>query len=91
MSILVGKSVTTPQGGLVTLEATGPDLDVTARALRAMPGVEAAAVFGSVLRIAGMDRAALEGMSGGAFCRFLSITVRWRRTERDLFTTACRR
>ncbi len=47
-------------GGLITIEATGPDLDVAARALRAMPGVEAAAVFGSVLRIAGMDRAALE-------------------------------
>ena len=46
--------------GLVTFEATGADLDVAARTLRGMPGVEAAAVFGSVLRIAGMDRAALE-------------------------------
>jgi ABC-2 type transport system ATP-binding protein len=46
--------------GLVTLEATGPALDVAARKLRAMSGVEAAAVFGSTLRIAGMDRAALE-------------------------------
>jgi ABC-type multidrug transport system ATPase subunit len=47
-------------GGLVVFEATGDDLDVAARALRGMPGVEAAAVFGLVLRIAGMDRAALE-------------------------------
>jgi ABC-type multidrug transport system ATPase subunit len=46
--------------GLVTFETTGEDLDVTARKLRALPGVESAAVFGTVLRIAGMDRAALE-------------------------------
>jgi ABC-type multidrug transport system ATPase subunit len=46
--------------GLVTLEAAGTDLDEAARKLRAMPGVESAAVFGTVLRIAGMDRAALE-------------------------------
>ena len=31
------------------------------------------------------------GMSGGAFCMFLSMTVRCRRTERDRLTTACRR
>jgi ABC-type multidrug transport system ATPase subunit len=47
-------------GGLVVFEASGPDLDVAARGLRAMPGVEAAAVFGLVLRIAGTNRAALE-------------------------------
>ena len=46
--------------GLVTFEATGANLDLAARKLRAMPGVEAAAVFGSALHIAGMDRAALE-------------------------------
>jgi ABC-type multidrug transport system ATPase subunit len=46
--------------GLVTFEATGTDLDLAARRLRKMPGVEAAAVFGTTLRIAGMDRAALE-------------------------------
>jgi ABC-type multidrug transport system ATPase subunit len=45
--------------GLVTFEATGPGLDQAAQALRAMPGVESAAVFGSALHIAGMDRAAL--------------------------------
>src|SRR5476651_2449993 len=46
--------------GLVTYEATGADLDLAARKLRKMPGVEAAAVFGSALHAAGMDRAALE-------------------------------
>jgi ABC-type multidrug transport system ATPase subunit len=48
------------RGGLVTFEATGMNLDEAARALRRMSGVEAAAVFGSELRIAGLDRAALE-------------------------------
>jgi len=46
--------------GLVTYTATGAEGDVVARKLRKMPGVEAAAVFGSAVRIAGMDRAALE-------------------------------
>jgi ABC-type multidrug transport system ATPase subunit len=46
--------------GLVILAATGPNLDSVARRLRAMPGVEAAAVFGTTLHAAGMDRAALE-------------------------------
>jgi ABC-type multidrug transport system ATPase subunit len=46
--------------GLVTFAATGADLDNAARKLRTMPGVEAAAVFGSALHIAGMDRGALE-------------------------------
>jgi ABC-type multidrug transport system ATPase subunit len=46
--------------GLITFETTGPDLDDAARKLRDMPGVEAAAVFGTVLRVAGMDRATLE-------------------------------
>jgi ABC-type multidrug transport system ATPase subunit len=48
-------------GGLTVFEASGADLDVAARALRGVAGVEAAAVFGHVLRIAGMDREALEG------------------------------
>jgi ABC-type multidrug transport system ATPase subunit len=51
--------------GLVTFEATGTDLDTAARDLRAKPGVETAAVFGSVLRIAGLDRAALEQATTG--------------------------
>jgi ABC-type multidrug transport system ATPase subunit len=46
--------------GLVTFQATGADLDNAARKLRTMKGVEAAAVFGSALHIAGMDRGALE-------------------------------
>jgi ABC-2 type transport system ATP-binding protein len=46
--------------GLITFEATGPNLDVVARTLRTMPGVESAAVFGDALHVAGMDRAALE-------------------------------
>jgi ABC-type multidrug transport system ATPase subunit len=53
----------TRNGGIVVFEATGTDLDVAARTLRGMPGVEAAAVFGLVLRIAGTDRAALERAS----------------------------
>ncbi len=46
--------------GLVTFEATGPNLDLAARAVRALPGVESAAVFGSALHIGGLDRTALE-------------------------------
>jgi ABC-2 type transport system ATP-binding protein len=45
---------------LVTFEATGGDVDAAARRLRALPGVEAAAVFGRAVHIAGTDRAALE-------------------------------
>jgi hypothetical protein len=46
--------------GLVIFETTGGDWDAEARRLRRTPGVEAAAVFGRALRIAGMDRAVLE-------------------------------
>ena len=46
--------------GLVTFEATGAGLDLAARRLRDMPGVEAAAVFGAALHVAGMDRVLLE-------------------------------
>jgi len=46
--------------GLVIFETTGGDLDAEARRLRRTPGVEAAAVFGRALRIAGTDRAVLE-------------------------------
>ena len=48
------------QSGLVTFEATGEDVDEAARRLRRCPGVEAAAVFGRALHVAGTDRAALE-------------------------------
>ena len=46
--------------GLITFEVTGKDIDDAARRLRRMPGVEAAAVFGRALHVAGTDRAALE-------------------------------
>jgi ABC-type multidrug transport system ATPase subunit len=46
--------------GLITFEATGENIDAAARSLRRMPGVEAAAVFGRALHVAGTDRAALE-------------------------------
>jgi hypothetical protein len=62
--------------GLVTFEAIGEDLDAAARALRATPGVEAAAVFGRALHVAGMDRAALTRATrsaGGA--------LEWREVE----------
>jgi ABC-type multidrug transport system ATPase subunit len=46
--------------GKLVVEASGADLDRVAQKLRKMPGVEAAAVFGSTLHAAGMDRVALE-------------------------------
>jgi ABC-type multidrug transport system ATPase subunit len=48
------------RAGLITYEATGGDVDRVARLLRRMPGVEAAAVFGRALHVAGTDRGALE-------------------------------
>jgi ABC-2 type transport system ATP-binding protein len=50
----------TRAAALVTFEGSGDDLEEAARRLRQIPGVEAAAVFGSVVHIAGQDRAALE-------------------------------
>jgi ABC-type multidrug transport system ATPase subunit len=47
-------------GGLFVFEATGDDLDNVARQLRGVKGVEAAAVFGQVLRIAGTNHSALQ-------------------------------
>jgi ABC-2 type transport system ATP-binding protein len=46
--------------GLITFEATGEGIDEASRVLRQTPGVEAAAVFGRSLHVAGSDRAALE-------------------------------
>jgi ABC-type multidrug transport system ATPase subunit len=48
------------QSGLITYEATGEAVDEAARALRRMKGVEAAAVFGRALHVAGTDREELE-------------------------------
>jgi ABC-type multidrug transport system ATPase subunit len=62
--------------GLVTFEAAGDDLDATARALRHTPGVEAAAVFGRALHVAGMDRAALT-----AAIRSAGGALEWREVE----------
>jgi ABC-type multidrug transport system ATPase subunit len=45
--------------GLFVFEVTGGDLDAAARHLRHTPGVEAAAVFGRTLRVAGTNRALL--------------------------------
>jgi ABC-type multidrug transport system ATPase subunit len=50
--------------GLITFEATGADIDAASRLLRKTPGVEAAAVFGHALHVAGTDRAALEKAIG---------------------------
>jgi len=52
------------RSGLITFEATGGDVDLAARALRREPGVEAAAVFGRSLHVAGTDRAALQAAIG---------------------------
>jgi ABC-type multidrug transport system ATPase subunit len=46
--------------GLVTFEGTGRNVEAATHALRDAPGVEAAAVFGPALRIAGIDREALQ-------------------------------
>jgi ABC-2 type transport system ATP-binding protein len=63
--------------GLITYEATGPDIDAAARRLRRTPGIEAAAVFGRALHVAGTDRVALEGAIGGDAYAALS----WREVE----------
>jgi ABC-2 type transport system ATP-binding protein len=47
--------------GLITFEATGGDPDRSARLLRGKAGVEAAAVFGRALHVAGTEREALQG------------------------------
>ena len=47
------------RSGLITFEGQGGDVDLAARLLRREPGVEAAAVFGRALHVAGTDRAAL--------------------------------
>jgi ABC-type multidrug transport system ATPase subunit len=48
------------KSGLVTFEATGENVDAAARSLRRTPGIEAAAVFGRSLHVAGTDRGAIE-------------------------------
>ena len=65
------------QSGLITYEATGANVDDAARGLRRMPGVEAAAVFGRALHVAGTDRAALES----AIRRADYAALSWREVE----------
>ncbi len=65
------------RSGLVIFEASRGDLDAAARRLRRTPGVEAAAVFGHALRVAGTDRAALVSALQGSGAEALS----WEETE----------
>ncbi len=55
-----GAASVVKQSGLVTFEGTGEGVDRAAVALRHTAGVEAAAVFGRALRVASLDREALE-------------------------------
>ena len=63
--------------GLITYEATGEAIDEAARRLRQMAGVEAAAVFGRSVRVAGSDRAALER----AIADLGNDALRWHEVE----------
>ena len=63
--------------GLITYEATGEAVDEAARRLRQMAGVEAAAVFGRSVHVAGSDRAALER----AIADFGNDALRWHEVE----------
>ena len=65
------------QSGLITYEAAGADVDDAARSLRRMSGVEAAAVFGRALHVAGTDRGALET----AIRRTDYAALSWREVE----------
>ena len=63
--------------GLVTYEAAGEAVDEAARRLRQMTGIEAAAVFGRSVHVAGSDRAALER----AIADFDNGALRWHEVE----------
>ena len=65
------------KSGLVTYEATGEAVDEAARRLRLLPGIEAAAVFGRSVHIAGSDRAALER----AIADFGDAALTWHEVE----------
>jgi ABC-2 type transport system ATP-binding protein len=66
----------TIHSGLITFEATGADVDDAARRLRRLPGVEAAAVFGRAVHVAGTDRAALTQAIGS-----IDGGLSWREVE----------
>jgi ABC-type multidrug transport system ATPase subunit len=63
--------------GLVTYEATGEAVDEAARRLRQMPGIEAAAVFGRSVHVAGSNRGALER----AIAEFDDDSLAWHEVE----------
>ena len=63
------------RSGLVTFDGVGEHLDQVAPRVRAMPGVETAAVFRRALHVAGTDRAKLER----AIAAFTQLT--WREVE----------
>jgi ABC-2 type transport system ATP-binding protein len=52
------------RASLVIFETTGEEIDEVARRIRRSEGVEAAAVFGHALRVAGSDRVALQRAIG---------------------------
>jgi ABC-type multidrug transport system ATPase subunit len=59
--VIEGDAVVIAQrSGLITYDAVGDGIDDAARRIRGMPGVEAAAVFGRALHVAGIDRTLLE-------------------------------
>jgi len=59
---------------LTVFEASGDRLEAAARALRGLPGVESAAIFGRTLRVVGQDRAALRAAIAGANA---AASLRW--------------
>ena len=63
------------QAGLITFEGTGAEVDAAARTLRRTAGVEAAAVFGRSVHIAGTDRTALEA------ARAAQAGLQWQEVE----------
>jgi len=63
--------------GLVTYEATGADVDTAAVRIRRMPGIEAAAVFGRTLHVAGTDPAKL----ANTLRSFGAAGLSWREVE----------
>ncbi len=67
------------QSGLITFEATGGDVDIAARRIRKLPGVQAA-VFGHVLHVAGTDRKLLDA----AMRAPENATMRWSEVEPGL-------
>jgi len=72
-----GADEVSQHSGLITYEATGADVDAAARSLRRTPGIEAAAVFGRALHVAGTDRTALES----AIRRADYAALSWREVE----------